>query len=203
MKTTLLSFAFASAFAFFASSSVCSQTYTGTGGIIHDDNTLSDFVIEVDSLDPDILTPEHGLINVCINLVHTWDADLDIRLIAPDGTNIMLTASKGDDGDNYENTCFDMLASEHIINGFAPFTGGFRPFTPLGNVNNGSSGNGKWTLRILDAFPYADVGELFGWNITFGNEGPSPVRFDSSAFPIISLLQIISRYQTNQRCREK
>ncbi|HZV69455.1 MAG TPA: CotH kinase family protein [Saprospiraceae bacterium] len=186
MKSTLRSFAYALAFVFFSSSSLA-QTFSGTGGIINDDNTLSDFVIEVDGLTPDILTPDHGLVNVCINVIHTWDADLDIRLIAPDGTNIMLSSSLGADGDNYENTCFDMFASEHIINGFAPFTSGFKPFTPLGNVNNGSSGNGRWTLRIFDLFPYADIGSLVSWNITFGNGAPEPVRFDSSSFPIILL----------------
>lgn len=164
-----------------------SQTFMGTGGPIHDDNTLSDYEIDVHGLSPAALTPNHGLISVCINLVHTWDADLDIRLISPDGTNIMLTASKGDDGDNYTNTCFDMLATEHIVNGVAPFTGGFRPFTNLGNVNNGVIGNGVWTLRVFDAFPYADTGELLDWSLTFGSPASGPASFVSSPLPIVLL----------------
>ncbi|MEP6793727.1 MAG: proprotein convertase P-domain-containing protein, partial [Saprospiraceae bacterium] len=160
------------------------QTYTGTGGPIYDDNTQSVYTIDVQGLSPNVLSPNHGLINVCINLTHTWDSDLDIRLIAPDGTNMMLSASLGNDGDNYTNACFEMQAADHIINGSAPFTGSFRPFTSLGNVNNGSAGNGTWTLRILDQYPYADTGELLGWSLTFGAGASAPLPFQSSKFPI-------------------
>ncbi|MFZ1678811.1 MAG: CotH kinase family protein, partial [Saprospiraceae bacterium] len=163
------------------------QTYTGTGGPIFDDNNQSVYTIDVQGLSPNVLSPNHGLINVCINLTHTWDSDLDIRLIAPDGTNMMLSASMGYDGDNYENTCFDMQAADHIINGVAPFTGSYRPFTSLGDANNGHSGNGIWTLRILDQFPYADVGELFNWSVTFGSGAAGPFTLGSSKFPIILL----------------
>lgn len=163
------------------------QTYTGTGGPIFDDNNQSVFTIDVQGLSPAVLTPGHGLINVCINAIHTWDSDLDIRLITPDGTNMMLSASLGDDGDNYTNTCFDMQAPDHILKGVAPFTGSYRPFSSLGNANNGHSGNGIWTLRILDQYPFADVGELFSWSITFGDSAAAPSIPTSSKFPIIVL----------------
>ncbi len=183
MKFTLLPLFF---FLCIISSAYC-QTYTGTGGPIYDDKNQSVYTIDVQGLSPAVLNPNHGLINVCINLTHTWDSDLDIRLIAPDGTNMMLSASLGDDGDNYTNTCFDMQAADHIIKGAAPFTGSFLPFTSLGEANNGHSGNGIWTLRILDQYPYADTGELFGWSLTFGTGGAAPLPFQSSKFPIILL----------------
>ena len=162
-----------------------SQTFDGTGGFIADDNTLSDFTIEVSDLTPGVLTPEHGLVRVCINLTHTWVSDLDIRLIAPDGTNIMLTATKGDDLDNYDNTCFDMAATQHIVAAEWPYTGDFKPYSSLGNVNNGQSAIGTWTLRIWDQFAFADGGELLSWSLTFGDNAASPFVFDSSSLPII------------------
>lgn len=183
MKFTLLPFFF---FVFIISSAY-SQTFTGVGGPIYDDNNQSVYTIDVQGLSPGVLTPDHGLIDVCINAIHTWDSDLDIRLIAPDGTNMMLSASMGNDGDNYTNTCFDMQAADHILKAVPPFTGSYRPFTSLGEANNGHSGNGIWTLRILDQYPYADSGELFDWSLTFGSGAAAPIPFQSSKFPIILL----------------
>lgn len=162
------------------------QTWDGSGGIIVDNTTINDFVIDIQDLSPEELSAEHGLTRVCFSINHSWVSDLDIRLISPDGTNLMLTATKGDDQDNYENTCFTMDASIHIVNGAAPFNGSFKPFSPLGNVNNGSSGIGKWILRIFDQYP-ADQGELLGWSLTFGEQAPVPFQFDSSSLPIVLL----------------
>lgn len=163
------------------------QYFEGTGGPINDDNTLADYIIDVAGLEPAELTPDHGLVRVCINLTHTWVSDLDIRLIAPDGTNIMLTATKGDDQDNYENTCFDMSATEHIVTANAPFTGSFRPYSSLGNANNGQVGNGQWILRIWDQFAFVDTGELLSWSLEFGENATAPMVFDGSSLPIIVL----------------
>ncbi len=169
----------------FISTRSYSQTFDGSVGFIADNNTLSDFIIEITELTPAELTSDHGLVKVCINLTHTWVSDLDIRLIAPDGTNIMLTATKGDDLDNYENTCFDMQATQHIVSADWPYTGDFRPYSSLGNANNGQTGIGTWTLRIWDQYAYADTGELLSWSLTFGENATSPFVFDSSSLPII------------------
>src|SRR5574338_417602 len=109
--------------------SLNSQTYQGTIGPIKDDGTVTDFTAEVQGLTPEELTPDHGLKSVCINLTHTWVSDMDIRLIAPDGKNILLTSGLGGDGDGYINTCFRMDGSAHIITQWWPFTGNFIPFS--------------------------------------------------------------------------
>jgi len=160
------------------------QTFQGSAGPIKDDGTISDFVVDVQGLSPDSLTPAFGLKSVCINLVHTWVSDLDIRLIAPDGHNILLASGLGGDGDAYMNTCFEMDAPTHIINSWWPFTGSFIPFSNLGNANNGQDGNGHWILRILDTYAYADEGTLLDWQLTFGEQAPAPDVFGSSSLPI-------------------
>src|SRR5688572_25614253 len=81
----------------FVTTSVFSQTFNGSGGPIADDNNYSDFVIDVQGLVPAELTSVHGLSKVCINANHSWISDLDIRLITPDGLNLMLISNKGDD----------------------------------------------------------------------------------------------------------
>ena len=161
-----------------------SQTYQGSIGPIKDDGTTTDFTVDVQGLSPDSLTPGHGLKSICINLTHTWVADLDIRLIAPDGKNLLLTSGLGGDGDAYQNTCFNMDAPTHIINNWWPFTGEFRPFSNIGNVNNGQVGNGQWVLRILDTYAYADAGEMLDWHLEFEDNAPAPEVFGSTTLPI-------------------
>src|SRR5262249_12496118 len=64
---------------------------------------------------------------VKLNLTHTWDGDLLVRLRAPNGTIITLSNRRGGSGDNYTNTVFDDEASRAIASGVAPFSGSFRP----------------------------------------------------------------------------
>ncbi len=162
------------------------QTFYGTGGNIPDDGNSIDFTLQVQNLQPPFInTTNRGLESVCVNITHTWDADLDISLIAPDGTQVQLTAGLGGDGDNYSVTCFNSNATTSIISGNAPFNGTFRPIGSLGMINNGQNGNGTWTLHILDTYAFADNGSLINWNITFGNNPSGVFLPDSSDIPIV------------------
>ncbi len=168
------------------SSFVNSQTYSATGAAIPDDGSITDYPITVSGLSPSTIdTTLFGLESVCLNLTHTWDADLDIRLVAPDGTEVILSSGNGYDGDNYTNTCFRSDAANSIISGGAPFTGTFKPQTSLGKVNNGQNGNGTWNLRIHDLYPGADTGELLDFSLFFGNNPASIFKFKSSNLPIL------------------
>lgn len=163
------------------------QSYVGTGGIIADDGSINDFTIEIPDLSPDTLSAAHGLVSVCLKITHTWVSDLDIRLISPSGDNIMLTSGLGADTDDYDNTCFTMTVPVHILDGAPPYNGAYRPFTSLGNANNGQSGNGNWTLRILDTYAYADGGDVISWTINFGSNAPVAGAFAGSKLPLIML----------------
>jgi T1SS-143 domain-containing protein len=101
-------------------------------------------------------------LNVLINLNHTWDSDLNIFLISPNGTRIELSTGNGASGDNYTNTLFDDEASTEITSGTAPFTGSFRPEGNLSDLD-GENPNGTWTLEINDQFPSSADGLLFNW----------------------------------------
>lgn len=160
------------------------QTFTGTGGLIPDDGTVTDFPITVSGLTPSTLDANNGLISVCLNITHTWNSDLDIRLISPDGTGILLISGIGGSDDDFLNTCLDMSAGISIVAGTAPFTGNYLPLISLGNANNGQNGNGTWILRIVDTYP-ADQGNLIDWNITFGPNPDTPFVFESSDLPLI------------------
>ncbi len=102
-------------------------------------------------------------INVTINLFHTWDGDLEIKLVGPDNTEVMLSDQNGFSGSNYTGTVFDDDASVNISSGSAPFTGSFIPDGDL-NDFNGLSSAGDWTLVITDLFN-VDGGSLLDWTI--------------------------------------
>ncbi|MES2515718.1 MAG: CotH kinase family protein [Bacteroidota bacterium] len=165
---------------------LCSQTFSGTGGGISDDGQNNDFTINVNGLAPSALNNTHGLVSVCFNITHTYDSDLNINLIAPDGTNMMLVSGAGGSGNNFTNTCFNQTVTNSIFSGSAPFTGTFKPMNTLGNANNNQNGNGAWKLRIVDTYAQ-DVGNLLNWSITFGSNAPLPNVFTASDLPIVMI----------------
>lgn len=160
------------------------QTFTGSGGAIPDNGQVIDFTISVSGLPLTIDTSSFGLESVCINILHTWDSDLDINLVAPDGTTLTLASGVGNDGDNFLGTCFRSDATNGILQGSPPFTGDFRPLGSLGMVNNGQNPNGNWILRIRDTYP-ADAGTLLGWQVQFGNNPATIFKIDSTNLPIV------------------
>ncbi len=172
-------------FIFAFRSSAFTQTFSGAGGSIPDNGTDVFFPITVSGLNPQNIDTVFGLETICIDATHTWDSDLDIRLLAPDGTEIILVASAGNDGDDFTNTCFNSNANTSVLQASAPFTGTFKPIGTLGNINNNQNGNGIWQLHILDTYAFADSGSLINWNITFGNNPAKPFYFLSSNLPLI------------------
>jgi len=164
------------------------QQYFGGGGALLDDGNPTRFEIEVSGLDSGQIDSLFGLETVCINLIHTWDSDLSIFLIAPDGAKVELSVGNGAEGDNYTNTCFNDNSDTYITAGCTPFEGSFIPQSPLGNVNNGQNGEGIWTLYIVDIYPFADTGELLDWSLTFGNNPGKPLLFESSNLPIFEII---------------
>lgn len=109
---------------------------------------------------------------VCINITHTWNSDMDIQLVSPSGTIMDLSIGNGGSGDNYTNTCFSPSASVPIFSGTSPFTGTFLPEEPF-TVFNGQNPNGNWSLRVTDFFN-GDQGTINSWFIVFNDSIPTP-----------------------------
>jgi subtilisin-like proprotein convertase family protein len=161
-----------------------SQTYSGSGGIITDNQQVVEFSINVNGLPQNSLNSTFGVTQVCLNISHTWNSDLNVWLVSPDGTLSNLFSGIGGDSDNFTNTCFSQSATTSIVSGVAPYNGTYKPQETIGNVNNNQNGNGIWKLRILDTYPQ-DEGNLISWNITFGPNAPTPFVFTSSNLPIV------------------
>lgn len=126
-------------------------------------------------------------VRVKINIAHTWLEDLDIFLVAPDGTRVTLTADQGGDGDNFTNTVFDDTAGRPIprSSAGAPFTGSFRPTTPL-SVLAGQPIDGTWTLEITDDSTF-DPGTLLSWSLNFKSGEPSIDTNTSGEFTLVEV----------------
>ena len=66
------------------------QTFIGKGGKIVDDGSENIFLLLAGPLQKENLDSVFGLEEVCINIRHEYDDDLDIFLISPDGIAVEL-----------------------------------------------------------------------------------------------------------------
>ncbi len=161
-----------------------SQTFSGSTGLITDDGASNNYTLTA-NFPTTTLNSGFGLVKVCLNINHTYDEDLSVQLIAPDGTSINLFSNIGGNGRNFDNTCLSQTASSSIVSGSAPFSNTYKPQQTIGNVNNGQNGNGVWTLRIIDTYPLIDSGILNSWSLEFGSDAPTAFAFTSSNLPIV------------------
>jgi uncharacterized repeat protein (TIGR01451 family) len=113
-------------------------------------------------------------VSVGMFLTHTFDSDLYITLIAPDGTTNVLSANRGGAGANFGSGCspdsnrtfFDDDATNSIGGGNAPFLGRFKPETSFA-VYEGKAGtnvNGTWQLHAVDQVAQ-DTGIIQCWSL--------------------------------------
>lgn len=106
---------------------------------------------------------------------HTWDSDLDINIIAPDGSTIVLTSDNGHSGDDYINTYFSNTGTPITVAAaftsgsasYAPFTGYFQPEQPFSLLTG--SANGNWALKVVDDASI-DFGTLKKWTLLYAKE---------------------------------
>jgi subtilisin-like proprotein convertase family protein len=153
---------------------------------------LATAIPDVSTIEVPLTVTDEGAIsdvNVRVRLNHTYDGDLIITLVHPDGSTVTLASGRGGSVDNYgsgANNCsgtftvFDDAAATAISSGTAPFAGTFRPEQILSALN-GKPSNGTWKLRIQDTAAQ-DIGTLGCWELQIsrqpytccgGNQSPS------------------------------
>lgn len=114
-------------------------------------------------------------VTVSLYISHTWVEDLDVSLVGPDGTTVVLTSDNGADGDDYGQNCpadgndttFDDAASTSIVGSSPPFVGTFRPeeFLSAFAGKSGAAVNGTWNLHVVDD-TFIDNGTIECWTLT-------------------------------------
>ena len=127
-------------------------------------------IICTNGLLPNELTNCYKLSAVVIDsLVHTWDSDLTIYLITPNGDSIQLSSGNGGSGDDYIGVVFTDTAATSITTGTAGFgAGGYYSIQDVNGLGSyiGFDPNGTWDLWITDGAA-GDNGTLFAWHLEF------------------------------------
>ncbi|POF31663.1 T1SS-143 repeat domain-containing protein [Roseibium marinum] len=113
-------------------------------------------------------------VNVTIDLVHTFLADLEITLVSPDGTRITLITRDGSGGADGAIT-FDDEAAQGFDSAFPPFTGAWRPTDEALSGLDGLDQGGTWTLEIVDVGG-GGTGTLRSWSLDFGPTSAASVN---------------------------
>ncbi len=158
-------------------------------------------IVDLSAIDSNLkvsgLTAPISTLTVSLYITHTYDGDLDISLIGPDGTTIDLTSDNGLNGDNFGTssatpTTFDDAAASSITTGTSPFLGSFRPEQPLAAFlgKTGSAANGTWRLHVADDSAN-DTGLLNSWSIQFqtlpATDGGGPCNGSGNLPPLVTL----------------
>lgn len=168
---------------------IYSQTFNGQGGLpFPPSGTVGQTSSIATVSGVGILGGCKKIEKVTIDLNHTFDGDIALFLIAPDGSTwIELSSGNGGGADNYKITEFRDDAPTNIVNGMPPYNGQYQAegrqnislfpvysnAAPLGthtfdNTFTGINADGDWTLFLND-WVVLDVGFLNAWSITFTN----------------------------------
>jgi photosystem II stability/assembly factor-like uncharacterized protein len=115
-------------------------------------------------------------------IIHSSDSDLIITL-SHSGITDTLVNRRGGVGDNFISTRLSDAASNPISSGSAPFSGDFKPDSPLKSFL-GLDPNGEWKLSIFDGTA-GNTGVLQAWGlklyfagITGAENEPAPYEGD-------------------------
>ena len=128
----------------FSTSSLRAQerTYTSVSMVTIPDNGCPVYSMSTLNV-PDAEVPNDGLYRlqkVGLTITHPRAEDLDIRLVAPNGTTVELSSDNGAGGANYQSTYFVFggIIAENgpISSGVAPFFGNY---LPEGNAEAGTA----------------------------------------------------------------
>ncbi len=112
------------------------QTYSNTTGYTVNDNTTINAPITVSGRTGNA----PATASVSVNITHTYQGDLKVDLVAPDGTLYNIHNRTGAGTDNIVKTVTLNLSSEAL--------------------------NGTWQMRVQDAAA-GDTGRLNSWSVTF------------------------------------
>jgi len=129
-------------------------------------------------------------LDVSVDLTHTKIFDLQLYLVSPAGTGVLLNmydfASEYREGADYRATTFDDEAAIPIEAGVAPFEGRYRPLEGSSLASfDGEDAYGPWKFRVYDAFFY-DTGRFHSYSLAITVPEPATAAFLLLGLPWIA-----------------
>ncbi|NRD24864.1 PKD domain-containing protein, partial [Winogradskyella litoriviva] len=168
----------------------CTPPASGTTVLPDQSGATYETSITVDCYDSNqTLTDVNQIVEICINMEHSWSNDLDIDIISPTG-QIASLYDRGGGGtyfggaNNLDNQvpgegadyCFSLSGSVLLNQGPTIIAGSNPPgpswtpgtYLPVDDFTSllGSPLNGDWTIRVIDNLS-VDDGTIFSWVINF------------------------------------
>ena len=128
----------------------------------------TDYVVVPIVVPPSVIFED---INVQISITHSYVGDLKLVLVNPTGLSVVLSDQNGSNGDNYASTTFDDEAETAITGSLPPYTGSFRPESPLSTFD-GMPSEGTWKLEVYDFYPSYDAGTVTDFKLIFQKNQP-------------------------------
>lgn len=142
-------------------------SWNDVGELYQGESNVAETIPDEGTVTSTLVIDDKGVIddlNVKVNIIHDWDSELDVFLVAPDETRIELFTDVGGSQDNFIDTILDGDASQSITEGGAPFTGSYRPEGSFDSII-GKDMDGAWTLEITDD-SWFGAGTLNYWSLT-------------------------------------
>jgi uncharacterized repeat protein (TIGR01451 family) len=128
---------------------------------------LAGNVLDVDlSIDGATCNATAGSTTVGID--HTFVSDLELTLISPDASSVLVVNNTDGSGNNFCQTVLDDESGgpsiQSVVAAGAPFTGSFTPNAAL-SAFDGEDPNGNWQLQAQDFFGL-DIGNIRAFSLT-------------------------------------
>ncbi|MEO1260815.1 MAG: proprotein convertase P-domain-containing protein [Bacteroidota bacterium] len=105
-------------------------------------------------------------VNLTTEITHTWNGELDINLVSPSGTTVIISTGNGFNKRNtFNGTVWDDDSTTPVTDASFANNVTATPLVPEGALAafNGENPNGTWKLNIVDTEPSEDDGELVSW----------------------------------------
>ncbi|MEZ5047709.1 MAG: GEVED domain-containing protein [Chitinophagaceae bacterium] len=119
---------------------------------------------------PNVIDTSFGISHVCLDITHTYDNDLIIKLYSPNNDSVTLIQGIGGANNNFLNTCLGQDGTS-FSNASAPYSGIFVPIGDLSAMNNNQNPNGVWKLVVRDN-ANDDTGSVHQVILEFTNNPP-------------------------------
>lgn len=173
----------------------CPPPVSGTTFLPDGSGAVYNTCVTVDCFESDaVLTDVTQLLDICMNIEHSYLGDLQIKIISPNGQQAILKAYPGGGnkylgGANDDETttpgvgadyCFSMNATQLLVNGptimagiplsASIVAGTYLPSQSFENLL-GSPLNGDWCLEVVDNLAI-DNGYVFSWELNFDPDIP-------------------------------